>query len=258
MLLLVNGFLIFAYASTAWRDGQNAERIRHDTYAALTRLGITLDEALLPERVSGLKPYRANVNTVSDEASMRAILGECTVENQGGGKRIYHGKEGEATLRGSEISLKINRSIRTENEARSFATATLKTLGCKTDTMELVAPAPDCVIETVGTLLNVPVFNARLKFVFGEKIVTVTGTRLLYTLEATTGTVRDASELLLKLGAYWDARGAAKQTITGIIPGYLSEDAPNGGVSLTPGWEVRTDKGSWYLNAQTGDVVTLQ
>lgn len=242
ILLLVNAALggILLWDRLSQADAQ--AKSRQELILVLERLGISMEEGVLP---SDEPLYRCSVSRDlgSDSALTLALLGEAEMQDQGGNIHYYENQNGWARYRSSgsfEITL-LSAAGSLEERMTDGG------LGFRREGSEYV-----CDFE------GMPVFNCRFSLspVQGGGVL-ISGRRLPGTPQAgAAGETLNAETVLLRFVDQISASGAVFRSIQQIRQGYVLSSSVSGG-ELQPVWQISTDGGVWYMDAEKGSLVSV-
>ena len=260
ILLLLDVFLL----STVLSDRAESRRSDSETVERLTAFlaenGITAEEDAVSIRSA--PPRMKLLRSSQREAEIaRVLLGRTTPEDlsgniffyrTGGGQIIFRGSgEVAALFSGGEIPLR-GSAERTARRLmrRAGAEAELRESG-ETETGEPYAELMFCQD-------GYPVYNASLQFDFSENgLYMITGTRLFDTpVPDTDSALMNSVSVLLRFAELTKSEGIICSRLLECRPGYLLSVVVSGENTLTPVWQIRTDAGTFLINAETGKLET--
>ncbi len=258
ILVVVNLFLA-GLLSVDWVQ-TNRTRIQAEetAYAILENYGIAMDGVTLPDN-SALNGHSLCRDFQREQELVSAVLGEVSVEDQGGNIMYYYGEKGQANFRGTgdfEILFHSN-AVPVEQDTVETARNILKKMGMEA---QFDAAGSEMTGNTYSTVVmtalydDTAVFNCQIRFIFAaDFLLMVEGTRILDVQEEDpTVTVMDGPTLLTRFLGILDRSGyvcSQVQNIRGVLQ-YAPD--PSGG-RLMPVWEIKTDTNTFYVNASTGE-----
>ena len=264
VLVLVNAFLLAIVLTNVRQASRAAASRKQALETVLAENSIQLaDEVNLKQSVPPQLTLRRD--TAREKEMVAALLGEADVSDLGGNVYFYKGKNGgEAKFRGTgEFTILLGDGNARGDDAAKTARSLLEKLGL-TDSGEVAEVTDDSGNETVTFTCawnDAPVYNARVSFYFtSTKLRLITGTRpfdVLYE-SAASASSRDGVTVLMDLLQTLRAAGDACAEIRALDVGYFAGSSVSGDSTLSPTWRVRTDSGTYYIDAVTGKAETLE
>ena len=240
ILLCVNlafgGILLMEKLGTA--EGQ--AHTRSDLTKVMAGLGITLSEDTIP---AGSVRQRCSVprSTEAEAGLVRALLGEAEGRDQGGNIWYYENGSGWARCRGGgsfEIMVYTGGSLEEQLEEGGLR-------------MQREGDSYVCLMG------DTEVFNCRFTLSLRGGGVYIMGRFLLGEAQETEDVdCTDVASLLLRFCDRIRDAGGVFSRIEEIRPGAVL-NATAAGMELTPVWRMRTDGGTWYMDLQSGRLVTV-
>ena len=261
VLAVANLFLLFVSASNAAREAEVRSAAKQELVELYARSGVSLSA---PLDVYDAAP-RAVELTRNMEAEMRiaeAVIGECTVVQQGGNIYVYNGARGDASFRGTgEFEMLLDYGVADmSGGAVDTASGILEDMGMERGSYTYEDEGDGEYIVTFNCRYNgVDVYNARISFLFyGESLMMISGKRVFDAPAASDQS--DALSLGPALVRFLDeaeSNGYIFTEVTGASAGYAMEVTVSGDCALSPVWYINTDAGDYTLSAVTGRLVTI-
>lgn len=251
ILALVNAFLLVLMMVR--RTQQHAARDRAETQ--LIQLyadsGVELPAALIPDeepRLASVDPAR---DLTAEAAFARAILGECTSEDVGGGIYRYLGDSGQCLLRSSgTVEAALDRPV---GDPETFFEELFAAYGYAALSSDLNGGSGSVV--AVRMLSSGMVFNAELELrFFQNRLLSVTGFFVPVVEQGEYETDIDGITALVRFLDYSKANGEVCTMVTDVRAGYLLQSTASAFQRLIPAWGVTTDVNRYYVNMTTGEV----
>ncbi len=240
ILLCVNlafgGILLMEKLGTA--EGQ--AHTRSDLTKVMDRLGISLAEDVIP---AGSVRRRCTVprSTEAEAGLVEALLGEVRGRDQGGNIWYYENENGWAWCRGGgsfEIMVLAGGSLEDQLAAGGLR----------------ARREEDSYVCLMG---DTEVFNCRFTLSRRGGGVYITGRFLLgEAQEAKDVDCTDVASLLLRFCDRIRDAGGVFSRIEEIRPGAVL-NVTAAGMELIPVWRMRTDGGTWFMDLQSGSLVTV-
>ena len=248
ILTLVNVFLLVLLLGQRRGEARAYRRSVEELTALFAHNGIAFDPALLPRSVS-LPALDAARDTAAEQKLAETLLGSASVIDSGGGIFRYFNENGLCLVRSSG-ALEASASFPVSDPA-AYCASLFDAFGyCSLS-------AADGVFTAERTVSGVPIYNAVLRCTFsGDTLVGVSGSFLptLTVGEALEGV--DAISALVNFLDYCTGSGEVCTEIRSLSCGYLLQSTVSVPLRLTPVWRVKTDVSEYYVNYQTGEVVS--
>ncbi|MEL4105505.1 hypothetical protein AAFA46_01505 [Oscillospiraceae bacterium WX1] len=257
-LLILNVFFLAFCLMHLLEDGQSRED-RHQTLEALVKKnGMTLDVAGLEEG-GVLHTLKTSRDTAGEAAMAKALLGETTVQEQGGSV-TYSGQNGQAVFNnGGDFNVTFQTGVVHADEGKAviMIQKLLKTLDIETSSLEAAPDGGKVVVTAVSAYKGTPILNCRLIFTFQNgSLVSFSGKRV-YTL-AETEEKTDMTAASTAVTVLLNAVKTGRVTCTKILaaqPGYLLiASSAYGDATVRPIWQLTTDTGVYLYDTQTGNL----
>ena len=264
VLALVNVFLLAIVLTNVRQAARAAASRKQALETVLTQNGVTLADGIeLAQDVPAQLTLRRD--TARETEMVSALLGETDVTDLGGNVYYYKGKNGgEAKFRGTgEFTILPAGDIARGSDAVKTAREMLKKLGLtvSSEAAELGGSDGDQTVTLTCAWKDAPVYNARVSFYFtATTLRLITGTRpfdVLYETAAP-GACRDGVTVLMDFLQSLRASGGVCSEIRGLDVGYFAGSSVSGDSTLRPTWRVRTESGTYYIDAETGKAQTLE
>ena len=263
VLVLVNAFLLAIVATNARQAARAASQRKQALSAVLTQNGITLSSDVRPAQ--DIPPQiTLRRDTAREKEMVAAVLGDADVTDLGGNVYYYKAKSGgEAKFRGTgEFTILFSENqIARGSDAAQTAKDTLAKLGLTCSTTTAVDGSDGSEEVTLCcTREDTPVYNARVTFYFtAQYLRLITGTRPFDTQlsSAVPDNCADGVTALMDFLQSLHSSGNTCAEIRGLDIGYFSASSVSGDCTLSPVWCIRTDTGSYYIDAETGKAETF-
>lgn len=264
LLLLVDVFLLVLVISGSFQKAEAEKQKSSALLSVLEKQGIELANGVsLSEKCPDVIELERSVR--KEKKMLSALIGSCSVEDQGGDVYIFKGENGEASLRSTgyfELALD-SVVVPVDGDPLAAAKTTLKKLGISYDKELLQVDSDGDLTCVTATCLydGRRVLNATVNMYFSDnRLVFITGRRPL-DVEDTTSTANDNLDAVTILMAFLESSrksGNVCSSILDVSTCYLLDSATVGGCTLTPVWCIETDAGSFYFNGITGKPRTVE
>ena len=255
LVIIILAILVLCLLGVVALDRLQSLNDRREMSALLTALlednGIRADDLTLPETPA---LYRLMRDADREKAQMKTLIGTDQAQEQGGGIRYYKSARGQAILRATgEMDLLFVGDAAGRGEPgravdRLFARAGLP--------LAVSEREPDDENTLMRCCLwdGIPILNAVLKVdITGGTASLITGTiPFQKESEHSTEGVMNAATAIGRFLEQIRREGIVCSRLEEIAPVYLMSVTVGGEGSLTPLWRIRTDTGTFYLNAVTG------
>ncbi|MGE4354497.1 MAG: hypothetical protein AB7D36_10500 [Oscillospiraceae bacterium] len=262
VLVLTNALLLVTYAVERVKGNEVKQAATQELIDLYEASGITLPDNL---DIYGTAPNSCdlNRNLETERQMIEAILGKCSVSEQGGNIYAYTGENGQASFRGTgEFEMLLNYGVADSSHGRVEASkSVLKQIGMtpgsfseETQDGEQYTVTLDCLYE------GSEVYNARVNFLFsGDSLMIVSGKRVFDTKtdQASDEEAIDVGTALVRFLKESASKGYVCTAVTEISPGYAMSVTVSGDCILNPVWRIETDTGEYMLNAVTGRFETI-
>ena len=243
--------LLFIVAADRLQAVRDHAELENQVAALLEKNGIRADDLRLPETPA---QYRLLRDTELEQAQVKKLIGTDRGQEQGGGIRYYKSERGQALLRGTgEMDVLFTGDAAGRGDPgrlldRLFSRAGL-TLG-ETDR----EPEDDDTLQRCCYRDGIPILNAVLKADISDGIISLISGTVPFQREAERSTegVMSAATALGRFLEQVRREGIVCSRLEEISPVYLMSVPVSGESSLIPLWRIRTDTGTFFLNALTG------
>lgn len=261
VLALANLFLLGIFVAEKSRQRE----LERNAYSQLSLLyeqaGVSLPVGLdIMETVSPGKSFSRDLNT--ELGMVEAVLGKCSVTDQGGSIYVYSGEKGSAKFHGTgEFNMNLDYGVVQAERNKAHAAAKL---------LEKMGMEPgECVLEEVDgqqttVVLNCAsggsqVYNARVTMLFsGDTLMIVYGSRVFDTAaKSSDAPTLDAGTALVRFLRGSKEKGYVYSSVTGISAGYTLNVDMLESCALSPVWYIQTDAGSYILGAENGKLESI-
>ena len=230
----------------------------------LSERGITLSPGIkLPETVPSLLSLKRDMET--EKHMLSALIGSCSVLDQGGNIFFYSGSDGDAKFRGTgEFEIKLNSGVISKGRDPAAAAKTaLKKLGLESgDTQPLVtSDGIDTTVVLICSWDGTDIYNARVTFYFtADNLLIISGTRPLDTKSAVKSSANypDSVTILMNFLESIQQTGHICSEITELKIEYNMSSAVSGNCTLKPVWCITTNSGLYYIDAETGKAENIE
>jgi len=241
ILLLVN--LAFGWLLVTQRRNETSmqAQTRKELVQVLENLGVSLAESSIP-RDTAMRKYSLTRDMALETALVQAFLGTASGRDMGGNIHYYENENGRASFRNSgdfEIVVSLPGSSIEQRLAENG-------LALAREADEYV-----CLLEEWA------VFNCRIRLSALEgDSYRIYGRCMLGTLQpGKTVPLLGAATLLLRFQDQVEETGKVFTQILSIRSGYLLRPAVPA-AELLPVWCIETDGGIWYVNVETGQLLS--
>ncbi len=262
LLLGVNIFLLITYIRQDNRYRRDELVTRSDVCSILSAQNIEVDETLIPLDSVTIRPAVLENKGLDAKKIASSILGD-VFESETDEGNVYTGKAGNALFSQNSFSLvySAGRDIKDSEEAERLARQLSKRLGLSADFGKL-----SCEQESGGFSVKIPqsfdgmhVFNYDVLAKISEDGNVIAYGKIARggAITYTEGRVLASSSLMLEFAdAIKDSR---KETlkITGIEYGYAATISTPNIISLTPVMRLASDTETFYINAETGEIMNF-
>jgi len=264
LLALVNVFLLVIVISSA-REARKADTYRKKALeTVLSENGITLNPSIvLPNYTPAQLSLARNMST--EKRNISELIGNCTVEDQGGNSYFYLGTDGQAKFRGTgEFEISMNAGvISTGKSPIATATATLKKLNIECSDIQPVVTeeGSTTTVTLCGAWDGTAIYNERISFVFTSNYLwLINGTRPLDTKYSVLSSENypDSVTILMNFLEFVNATGYVCSEINDVNIQYKMNSAISQNCTLKPVWCIVTNSGSHYIDAQTGEAENIE
>ena len=264
VLVFVNLFLLYIVVSGALEQ-RKAEKLRMQALTAvLTENGITLNPDIrLPDTIpSTLSLTR---DTGAEKSTLSALIGNCTVKNQGGNIYFYSGSDGQAKIRGTgEFEILLDAGvIELGKNPVSAAKSALEKLNIECGDIEPIVEkdGDNTKVTLYCSWDGTTVYNAKISFQFtSDYLILISGTKPLdseYSLQSSEN-YPDSVTVLMNFLESVRSTGYVCSEINNLKIEYNMYSAVSGLCTLKPVWCVSTNSGLYYIDAQTGKAENLE
>ena len=258
VLLLVNAVLLSVFVTDYARERELAGAAVEGAAALLEENGISVSpDADLSYRSRAALTATRRLPSEAEKAA--ALLGDCSVSDEGGNILVYTGERGQAKFRGTgSFEILIYSAAFYGRDPLEQARSVAESLGLETAreplSMELDEANGDGSIVLACTVDGAEVLNCRLSFTMvGGNVRMVMGTRVLDDIaEGGAEDGLDVPTVLMRFLSIVRERGHVCSELTGLELCYAMNANVAGEGELTPVWRIDTDTGSFYINAVTG------
>lgn len=264
LLTLVNLFLLYIVVSGALEQ-RKADNLRLQALTAvLTENGITLNSDIkLPESIpSTLSLTR---DTDAEQSNLSALIGNCTVIDQGGNIYFYSGSDGQAKIRGTgEFEILLDAGvIELGKDPVSAAKYALEKLNIEYGDIEPIVEqdGDNTKVTLCCSLDGTAIYNANITFIFtSDYLILISGTKPLDTKYSVQSSENYPDSVTVLMNFLESVRntGYVCSEINDLKIEYNMYSAVSGLCTLKPVWCVSTNSGLYYIDAQTGKAENLE
>ena len=259
LILLAANLFLLTMAGVQQRDSeQYQEQAVQDVLTVLERNGIAVAPEVIPEQMS-LNSMTVPRDSELEENLARALLGETTRFDLGGGRYSYESAIGSAEFRSNGnfsilFSAGIDLADGMEDEAAHALSLTAK-IGLNSIVAEQIrSDGGATTVVLYQTWQKIPVYSCRITVEYRDGAMwSISGQRLMGEPQPT-GAQEELlsipSVLMRGLNGIHDM-GDICSEITRLTPGYQMSN-PSEGTRMEPVWYMETDTGVYRLNAITG------
>lgn len=260
LLALVNVFLLAIVISGA-REKREADASRKEALEnVLAEKGLTFNPDIsLPDSVPPLISLQRDMD--AEYRSISALIGKCTPQDEGGNSFFYDGTDGQATFSGTgEFDAKLNSGVISRGKDPVVAAkAALKRMGLECSDIEPIVE--DDGIKTTVTLYcswdKTAIYDAAINFDFNsEYLWLIRGVRPLdikHSIQSSEN-YPDSVTIIMNFLEYVSNTGYVCNEINDLKIEYSMNSTVSGNCILKPVWCVETNSGTYYVDAQTGNV----
>ena len=259
LILLAANLFLLAMAGVQERDStQYQEQAVKDALTVLERNGIQVAPEVVPGQMP-LSSMAVQRDRAQEETLARALLGDCTFSDLGGGRYFYESPTGSAEFRSNgNFSIVFSDGVSVDgSEELDHALHIAAQIGLSGTVAEQVRDAGGTDVVLYQTWKGIPVYSCRINLEYrGGELCSVSGQRLLG--EPQPAGVQEKllsipTVLIRSLNGINDL-GDICSEITELTPGYQMSN-PAEGTRMEPVWYIVTDTGAYQLNAITGALV---
>ena len=254
LVLLLLDLALGALLLTGAAERAGYQRLGEESlFSVLRQRGLRPGEDLeLPE--TSPKSWNLERSLQTEEALVSRLLGQVTVQDQGGNIYAYTGENGSASFRGTgEFEVQFHTPLESGRDAEDQALWALERLGLDARAEDLtVRETEEGVVYTALCRWQEDVvWNCRVRLTFAEgRLSRISGQRLFDTAEETAESAYSAYTAVL---CFLDSEFAGNAgTLEAILPGYTLSVPMSGSCTLLPVWVLETDAGRFQVNAVTG------
>ena len=259
LILLAANLFLLAMAGVQERDStQYQEQAVNDALVVLERNGIKVAPEAVPAQMP-LGSMAVQRDRELEETLARALLGDCTLSDLGGGRYSYESPLGSAEFRSNgNFSIVFSNGIPVDGGGEiDHALDITAQIGLSGTVAEQVRDAGGTDVVLYQTWQEIPVYSCRINLEYrGGELCSISGQRLLGEPQPTSGQEKLLSiptVLIRSLNGINDL-GDICSEITELTPGYQMSN-PAEGTRMEPVWYIVTDTGAYQLNAITGVLV---
>lgn len=259
LILLTANLFLLAMAGVQQRDSaQYQEQTMQDVLTVLERNGITVASEVIPEQMS-LSCLTVQRDRELEDELARALLGDCTVSDLGGGRYFYESSIGSAEFRSNgHFSISFPAGLKLADdveEETAHALSIAEEIGLSGTAAEQIRSDDGGVsVVLYQTWQEIPVYSCRIVLEYQDRVLrSVSGQRLMGEPQSTAvqqELLSIPTVLMRGLNGINDL-GDICSEITRMTPGYQMPN-PAEGTRMEPVWYIATDTGAYQLNAITG------
>lgn len=249
ILLIVN----IVFAVLLIREAAGTKKIKDtvlsDLHTVLENNGISLNTVYIPLS-EGVYTLTAARSPEKEAQMAKTLIGDYTMEDQGGNIHYYYGAGGEAYFRGSG-DFEIELAAKTDDSAKAISEQ-FSANGFDIDVPSGGSGTADCR----QTINGMRILNCTISVSYeGGMPVSLAGRWLLSDASALTDQPAiDVSTALIRFIAGLNKNGFICTEISGLELGYYMTAHVTGQFELVPMWSISTDTGEYYVNAISGEL----
>lgn len=262
LLLAVNVFLLLTYITRENAVRSDEMTVRTDVCRILAAQGIEVPEDIVPLDSVEIRPAM-----IRETADMRKVaerlFGEVKEESSGGSVAYFGDGGGSIMFSNDAFSLvhESGKSISSPGDAEDLAKSIAAKLSVSTSPRDF-----SCVFGDGGYTVKIPqmmsgvsVFDCGIEFRISESGSVIASGRFIGKgrLAFSDGEVISTSALLLSFADGVRKENLAPLKVSAMSLGYISKTPAASRVSLSPTIELVTDKGVFYVDMQTGELVKI-
>ena len=262
VILLAANLFLLAMAGMQERDAaQYQAQAVEDALVVLERNGITVAREVIPGQMA-LRSMTVQRERELETELARALLGDCTLSDLGGGRYSYVNPMGSAEFRSNgNFSIVFPKGIPLAEDAGGevdHALAIAAQIGLTGMVAEQVQTADGAVqVKLYQTWQEVPIYSCQITMQYqGGALCSISGQRLMGQPQLTGSEeqlLAIPTVLVRSLNGINDL-GDICSEITQMTPGYQMSNSAEG-TRMEPVWYIMTDIGAYQLNAITGILV---
>lgn len=256
LMLIVNLLLGMVYFSRTYESLKLRGEMAEDAVSALGKLGVTVPLELLKVKTEPIYTLEVERNEKLEQDAFSALIGEATIENQGGGNILMTGSIGTAKLSGDgvfSVNLGDNQRISVNLTAGKPASAVFMKMGIDIgdDIYRVFQTADGFIVRGIQSVRGADVFNREYELTFDSRgMYKMEGGRVLGEMLVSDKT--SSRSIITVLFAFTDAMkelGTPCKEIVGAKLGYYAESSAPNYTQLSPVWEIESDLGIYYIDA---------
>lgn len=253
ILVLVNAFLLFLLLSQRMTAQNDYERTAAQLVTLYESNGISLSADILPKSTS-LPTAQPQREIAQEEAFARELFDAAVSVDSGGGIYRYYTDDGVGSclFRGNgSVEATLSRAV---DEPTAFCRELCRAYGY-TELTESFDGLGGTVTAT-RSFGGAAVYNCMLMFTFeGSTLVSVSGSFLPQLPEGSETFTPDPVTALVRFLDYRNASGVVCTKITDVSCGYLLRSDATGAQRLLPAVRLSSDVYSYYVDAESGEVI---
>ncbi|MBO4915294.1 MAG: hypothetical protein J5449_08825 [Oscillospiraceae bacterium] len=252
ILAVTNAFLLVLLATRRTQEHSARTRAVNELVRLYASGGVELSPSIVP-RKSTLPAAADPVRDLDREAALAAsILGECRMEDVGGGIFRYVGETGQCLLRSSgSVEAELERAV---DDPEKFCERLFAEYGYSALSSDVYNGTGS--VAAVRMLQNgSAIFNAVLTLTFSEYRLTAASGSFVPPIETEeSGEGIDGITALAGFLNYSEDSGEVCTSVQGIHSGYLLQSTASVSQHLIPTWCITTDASTYYVNIATGEI----
>lgn len=260
LLLLVNVTFLLLWAADSRQSALSKSGMEENVRQMLSDAGVSVSDGveLIQEPRSVRTYYR---DPATEERLVESVLGDCSVEDQGGNIYFYSGANGQGRFRGTgEFELLLDSgAFPVKGSYISACAEIIKKLGMSA-AMDMDVQHTDggVIVTAMCRTGSAAVYNCLATFTFSDsELHWVQGTRIFDIADADDGEKgMDSATAISFFAKSIGDKEILLSSVTGLECGYILSVTVSGECALTPAWRFSADTGDYYINALTGRLQT--
>lgn len=241
-LLIINAVLAAVVSTRTGEAESERAQMARDTITALSALDASVDLALLSTEYPTLYLMEEERSYETERTLFGAFIGAQPDGFYELGSGIYQAETESGMVRISNAGI----------FEIVFTSHTTEADEAYNSLVSLLDPTANT--QLIG---GVQVFNRSVQYYTGAGDAAIQGGLLLgetYVIDSSPS--KSAAAALLALAGTLRSAGTPLGTVTSLTPGYMAELSARGYTSLRPVWCVEAERGAWYVDALTLQVVS--
>lgn len=261
ILLAIDIFLLVVYINRDNDVRLDEMAVRTEVCRILASQGIEVEESLIPLDSVNIRPAILR-EAENKEKAARRLFGEISSEETSG-SLAFSGDGGNIMFTNDVFSLvyESGESVESREDAENLARKIASKLLISTDSKNFSSQTSDggYTVKVPQVFSAVPVFNCGTEFKISASGSVIASGKFIGkgSLAFSQGEVISTSALMLSFADGIKAEGLFPLKVSDITLGYTAKTPAAGRVGLSPTMELVTEKGTFYVDMQTGELIKL-